>query len=556
MAHVPNAPTPKLPGLGTPLQTRGTIPWNYPVNPFELQRELEQGMEHHRAGRAEQAEKIYRAILAKVPNQPDALNLLGVLAMDAGNHDLAFDLLERAVAARPKDPVILNNYGNALSLVRRFEDAIEHLERALAINPASPDAWLNLGRTLNLAGQGNRALQCFEQLLKIKPDALAGRAGLARALMGLGRTAEAEAAARELIAAAPDAAGGYVSLSNARKFKADDPEIAEVERMIESRGTASRELRGLYFAAAKMCDDVGRYADAFGYYDRANRAATGVYDARLLEQSYADLKQTYTRAFFEERAGQGSASARPVFIVGMPRSGTTLTETIIGAHPGAFPAGELETVKRCERQMADLVPRDEGPQRNARQLSWVGVEVLARRYLEVIDQRARNINAIRVIDKMPHNFQAVGFIALLFPKAHIVHVRRNPMDTCLSIWQQNFNDAHGYGRNLQDLGHHYAHYMKLMEHWREVLPGRMLEIDYEDLVTNQEEASRRLIDHVGLPWDDACLRPQDLERTVLTASVWQVRQPVYKRSAGRWKNYGDLLKPLRDTLASLGCPAD
>jgi tetratricopeptide (TPR) repeat protein len=535
------------------MQARGAGAWTYTVNPFDLQRQLEQGMEHHRAGRFEDAEKIYSAILAKVPGQPDALNLLGVIAMEAGNHDAAFELLGRAVAARPKDPVILNNYGNALSLVRRYEDAIEHLERALAINPAMADSWLNLGRTLNMAGQGERALKCFARLLALKPESLGAKAGRARALMGLGRTAEAEQAARELIAAAPDASGGYVSLSNARKFTNADPEIADVERMIASRSTAAREIRGLCFAAAKMCDDVGRYADAYAFFDRANRAAGGTYDRNHLEQAYADLKRTYTREFFDARKGFGVESERPVFIVGMPRSGTTLTETIIGSHPQAFAAGELETVKRCEREMGALVIKDEGVQANARHLSWVGAEVLAQRYLDVIDQKARSSSAIRVTDKMPHNFQAVGFIALLFPNARIIHVRRNPMDTCLSIWQQNFNDSHSYARSLQDLGHHYAHYLGLMEHWREVLPGRMLEIDYEDLVGNQEEATRRLIDHVGLPWDEACLRPQDLQRTVLTASVWQVRQPVYKKSAGRWRNYGDLLQPLRDTLVGFGC---
>jgi hypothetical protein len=215
-------------------------------------------------------------------------------------------------------------------------------------------------------------------------------------------------------------------------------------------------------------------------------------------------------------------------------------------------AGELETIKRCEREMADLVFRDEGVHKNARQLSWVGAEVLAQRYLDAIDAKARNAGAQRITDKMPHNFQAVGFIALLFPKARIIHTRRSPFDTCLSIWQQNFNDAHTYARNLADLGHHYAHYLHLMQHWREALPGRMLEIDYEELVENQEAVSRKLIDFVGLEWDDACLRPQDVQRTVLTASVWQVRQPVYKRSAGRWKNYEKHLGPLRGALEAAG----
>jgi len=553
MSQPPNTPPQaRLPGLGFPMQRGGAPGWNYPVNPFELQKQLEHGIEHHKAGRGEEAEKVYRAVLAKVPNQPDALNLLGVLAMEAGNHDAAFDFLERAVAGRPKDPAILNNYGNALSLVRRFEDAIQHLECALAIKPDMADAWLNLGRTLNHAGRSERALKCFDRLMKLKPDSQSAKSGISRALLGLGRTAEAEQAARDLVAVAPQSSSGYVNLSNARKFKSDDPEIAHVEDLIASKDTGAKELRGLYFAAAKMCDDVGRYDDAFRYYDAANKMAAGKYDTKAIEQNYADLKKTYTRKFFEERKDCGLDSERPVFIVGMPRSGTTLTETIIGAHPQAYAAGELETVKRCEREMSALVFKDEGPQKNARQLTWVGVEVLAQRYLDAIDTKAKNANAIRITDKMPHNFQAVGFIALMFPKARIIHTRRNPFDTCLSIWQQNFNDSHAYGRHFADLGHHYAHYLDLMEHWRQVLPGRMLEIDYEDLVENQEQVSRNLIDFVGLPWDEACLRPHELQRTVLTASVWQVRQPVYKRSAGRWKNYEQHLGPLRDALKAAG----
>jgi tetratricopeptide (TPR) repeat protein len=547
-----NPQTPRLPGLGQPMQRGGGGNWGYPVNPFDLQKQLEHGIEHHKAGRGEEAEKIYRAVLAKVPNQPDALNLLGVLAMEAGNHEAAFGLLEQAVAARPKDPVVLNNYGNALSLVRRFEEAIGILERALAIKPDMADAWLNLGRTLNQAGQGERALKCFERLQKLRPDGHSAKSGISRALLSLGRPKEAEEVAEALIASSPGTSAGYVNLSNARKFKAGDPIIEKVEQLIASKDTSAKELRGLYFACAKMYDDVGRYDDAFEYYDMANKAAGGKYEAKALEQTYADLRQTYTRKFFQERAGFGLESERPVFIVGMPRSGTTLTETIIGAHPLVHPAGELETVKKCERDMASLVFRDDGVAKNARQLSWVGAEVLAQRYLDAIDVKAKNAAATRVTDKMPHNFQAVGLIALMFPKARIIHTRRNPFDTCLSILQQNFNDAHTYARNLADLGHHYAHYLHLMQHWREVLGDRMLEIDYENLVENQEDVTRRLIGFVGLPWDDACLSPQDVKRTVLTASVWQVRQPVYKRSAGRWKNYEKHLGPLREAMESAG----
>ena len=187
-------------------------------------------------------------------------------------------------------------------------------------------------------------------------------------------------------------------------------------------------------------------------------------------------------------------------------------------------------------------------QKNARALTWVGSEVLANRYLEVIDRKARSDAAIRVTDKMPHNFQAVGFIAMLFPNARIIHSKRNALDTCLSCWMQNFNDSHTYSRNLGDAGHHYRQYLDLMAHWHEVLPGRILDVEYEDLVGEQEGISRKIIDHLGLAWDDACLQFHKLERTVLTASVWQVRQPIYKQSAGRWKNYDAHLGPLRKGL--------
>ncbi|MBI1212787.1 MAG: tetratricopeptide repeat protein [Alphaproteobacteria bacterium] len=548
--QIPKPPQAHLPGLGMPMRPamgKGGA-WNYPVNPFELQKELEFGIEHHKSGRKEEAERVYRSVLQKVPNQPDALNLLGVLAMEADNHEAAFDFLGRAIQARPKDPAILNNYGNALSLVRRYEEASEHLERAVAINPDMADAWLNLGRNLNMSGHPLRAIECFKRLQKLRPDSPSVQSGMVRALMELGRTEAAESAARELIAKHPKSSTGYVNLANTRKFKLEDPEVEAIEALLADSDTAAKEHRGLYFAAAKIYDDTKRFDNAFKYYDTANKLAGGTYDAVALERFYADLKKTYSRKFFEERRNFGVQSERPVFIVGMPRSGTTLLETVIGSHPQAFAAGELETIKRLEREMSTLVFKDEGVGKNARHLTWAGAEVLANRYLDVIDHKARKDAAIRVTDKMPHNFQTVGFIALLFPNARIIHSKRNPMDTCLSCWMQNFNDSHSYSRDLADAGHHYRQYQDLMAHWHEVLPGRILDVEYEDMVGNQEETSRKVIEHIGLPWDDAVLQFHKLDRTVLTASVWQVRQPIYKQSAGRWKNYEAHIGHLRKAL--------
>lgn len=527
------------------MQKGAAAGWNYPVNPFELQKQLEHGIEHHKAGRSEEAERVYRAVLAKVPNQPDALNLLGVLAMEAGNHDAAFDFLERAVMARPKDPAVLNNYGNALSLVRRFEDAITHLERALAIKPDMADAWLNLGRTLNFAGRGERALKCFDHLTKVKPDSHAAKSGISRAYLGLGRTAEAEQAARDLIAAAPQMSSGYVNLSNAHKFTPDEPEIALVEDMIAAKDTNAKELRGLYFAAAKMCDDVGRYDDAFRFYDLANKAAGGKYDGKLLEQSYADLKKTYTRKFFDERKSQGLDSERPVFIVGMPRSGTTLTEQILASHPAIFGAGELQGMPDIARGM-----RPDYPQRIA-QLGREEISALASGYLKSMEALAP-ADALRITDKLPVNFTHLGVIATLFPKARVIHCRRDPLDSGLSCFIELFRLARDFTTDVESIGKYYLQYERLMAHWRKVLPLPLYEQRYEELIADQEAGSRALVAHCDLPWDDACLNYQGADRTVMTPSRWQVRQPIYSSSVGRWRNYERQLEPLRRLLEERG----
>jgi tetratricopeptide (TPR) repeat protein len=523
---------PLLPGLGA--SAKGpSLPGG--ANPFELQSLLENAIAHHKAGRAEAAERGYNDVLQRVPNQPDALNLLAVLAVEAGNHVAAADLFERAVAIRPKDPVILNNAGNALFLTRRYEEAIRNLEQALALNPGFPDAWLNYGRALNAAGKPSDALRAFGQLQRLKPDSLGAMMGIARAHTELGQFDKAEEAARALIAKSPDSSSGYVVLANLRKFKADDPEIAVIEDLLASDRMTPTERRGVNYAAGKMYDDIGRYDDAFAQYDAANSSRGLVYDHAGLVRDYDLAIKTFTPKYFRDRSGWGSPSTRPIFIVGMPRSGTTLVETILGAHSSVYAAGELEGIKLLDRQNGDLVARPSSPYANAPNLTWFGVDVLAQRYLDFIARK--NATAAHVTDKMPHNFQNIGLIATLFPNAKIVHCRRHPLDTLLSVWMQNFNDGHAYSAKLTDGARHYREYQRLMAHWESVLPGRIHTVDYEDVVSDQEAATRALLAFIGLPWEDACLQFHKVERTVLTASTWQVRQPLYSRSKGRWTHY-------------------
>ena len=539
-------PKPILPGLGAPSRPAAGSPFPGGANPFELQGMLESAIAHHKAGRAEAAERGYNDVLQRAPNQPDALNLLAVLAVEAGNHPAAADLFERAVAMRRKDPVILNNFGNALFLTRRYEEALRNLEQALALNPDFADAWLNYGRTLNAAGRPMDALRAFAQLHRLKPDSLGAKTGEARAYTELGQFDKAEAAARALIAQAPESSSGYVALANLRKFKPDDPEVATIEALLQSSNMSPSERRGLSYAAGKMFDDIGRYDDAFAQYDAANSSRGLVYDHAAIVRDYDLAIKTFTPKFFKDRRGWGSPSTRPIFIVGMPRSGTTLVETVLGAHPSVYAAGELEGVKLLDRQNGELVQQDRSPYANAPGLSWFGVDLLARRYLDFIGRK--NSSAAHVTDKMPHNFQNLGLIATMFPNARIVHCRRHTLDTLLSCWMQNFNDGHAYSAKLTDAARHYAEYQRLMAHWQSVLPDRIHTVDYEAMVGDQEATTRGLLEFLGLDWDPACLQFHKVERTVLTASTWQVRQPLYTRSKGRWANYERHLGDVRRIL--------
>jgi tetratricopeptide (TPR) repeat protein len=442
--------------------------------------------------------------------------------------------------------VILNNFGNALFFVRRYEEALRNLEQALALNPDFPDAWLNYGRALNAAGRPQEALAAFAQLERIKPGSASAKMGEARAYTELGQFDNAEAAARALIAQSPESSSGYVTLANLRKFRPDEPEILAVEALLASGKLSPAERRGLNYAAGKMYDDTGRYDEAFAQYDAANSSRGLIYDHAAVVRD-ADLTiKSFTAKFFKDRAGWGAKSTRPVFIVGMPRSGTTLVETILGAHASVFAAGELEAVKMLDRQNGELVAQSRSPIANAPNLSWFGVDLMARRYLEYIGRK--NADAPHVTDKMPHNFQNLGLIATMFPNVRIVHCRRHPLDTLLSCWMQNFNDGHAYSAKLTDAARHYLEYQRLMAHWDGVLPGRIHAVDYEDIVGAQEETTRGLLEFLGLPWDPACLQFHKVDRTVLTASTWQVRQPLYARSKGRWTSYEKHLGPVRDIL--------
>lgn len=520
------------------------------LSPFKLQKMLEDGIAHHKAGRKEEAEQAYRKVLEIAPNQPDALNLLGVLAAEAELFDLAIDLMNRALSIRPKDPFILNNLGFALTKIHHFEDARDPLERAVALNGQFDEAKCNLAEVMRQVGEEDLALRLWREVWNGDDRVFAALVGITGILADKGQFDEAEKTAREVIARLPHRPAGYISLAHVHKFKTDDGTLAEIEGQIVSDEITDTDKVALHYAAGKICDDLQRYEQAFQHFDTANRQSNLHFNPAEVRKERQQMKTVFTKKFFDGRPDWGFASDLPVFIVGMPRSGTTLTEQILAAHSDVFGAGELALFERLSYLSEEISPGHDPFPVSALKLSKFGAELIGRRYIDKL--RTYPDRAVkRITNKMPHNFETLGMIALTLPKAKIIHCRRSPMDTCLSCWTKNFNEAHSYNRSLVDLGHYYRGYYRLMEHWREVLPIEILDIDYEDYIGNFEATVRKILDFVELPWDPKCLEFYKAERAVQTVSNWQVRQPIYKSSVGRWQRYMPHIQPLLEALGPL-----
>jgi tetratricopeptide (TPR) repeat protein len=514
-----------------------------------LQQLLNEGLTHHHTGRLEPARRCYEAALKLAPGQPDALNLLGVIAAQQNRRGDAIDLLTQAAASRQKDPDILNNLGRFLLEDYRFEDAREPLERAVALAPGDVNAKYNLAGVLRQLGEPDRALRLWEEVLKIEPNLRAALVGVLEVLSEQGRFDEAARRAREVAAAHPELSPAYLCLARIQKFDKDDGTLELIEcRITEARSEVDEA--NLRYAAGKICDDLKLYDRAFVHFDLANRKAYGSWDPRTIEAERAAQQTVFTEGFFRERQGWGCDSEVPIFIVGMPRSGTSLVEQILGAHPEAFGVGEITSLERLARASTGLTAGDQPYPLNVASLSGFGAELIGRRYVSALCERAGG-PAKRITDKMPHNFEQLGLIALALPKARIIHCRRNPLDTCVSCWTTAFSGAHAYNRSFEDLARYYRGYQALMAHWRRTLPIEILDVGYEELVAAPEAVARRMVEFVGLNWAPEVLGFHKHARVVRSPSLWQVRQPLYDSAVGRWRNYAAHLEQLKRALGDL-----
>lgn len=540
----------------------------------------------HAQGRLPEAERLYNAVLKASPNHFDTLYRLGLVHLQQGRCDNAIRLIRKALNQRPQSAEAQLNLGNAfravnrleealeryqraleikpdfaeahnnigsiLALRLRFEEAIPHYERAIAVKPGYAEAYNNLGTAYVALGRIEDARARYEKAIAANPAFVDAYGNLANTLKELGRIAEASGILERAIARAPRRTQYYHGLADCRRFGADDPKLVALEALArEASALAVEERVHLHFALGKIYDGLDRKEPSFLQLLEANRLRRGTtaYDEAATLGEIETIKSVFTPDFITARQGGGASSTVPVFILGMPRSGTSLVEQILASHAKVFGAGEPSILQDAVATVAKTSGNASLPRAALSSLDAADFQRLGTAYLDQI--RKLSPEALRIVDKTPENFRFIGLIHLALPKARIIHTQRDPIDTCLSCFSQLFlPGALPFTYDLAELGRYYRAYEGLMAHWRRVLPtGTMLEVQYEAVVADLEGQARRILDFCGLAWDPACLEFYKTERPVRTASAIQVRQPIYSSSIGRWRPYAHHLTPL---FAALG----
>lgn len=401
------------------------------------------------------------------------------------------------------------------------------------------------------AGQVELAEQAYRRIVERAPHHAQSLHNLGSILKRQGHMDEAQALFRRALTLRPDSCITVYQLTGTQRYEnSSHKDARRIRKLLKARRVKDRDAVFLHFSLGKIHNDCGEFDRAFNSYRRGNALMHkgSRFDARLFEGYVNLVIDTFSPALIERLRPFASPSELPVYVIGMPRSGTTLVEQILSAHPLVHGAGELTLVDQAIQNLRKRGNLEEDYPVLARHLSGETLAAEAKDY-ETFIRSLIDGNAVRFIDKMPYNFKCVGLIMLLFGQARVVHVRRDPRDVCLSNYFQLYVGKHEHVYSLSDLGRYYRQYERLMDHWRSLLdPSRLFEVSYEELVTDTATWAPRLIDFLGLEWDERCLEPHRSERVVHTASTWQVRQPIYTRSIGRWKNYRQYLEPLDRAL--------
>jgi tetratricopeptide (TPR) repeat protein len=505
---------------------------------------------HFSDGNLDQAETIVRAFLIRHGNHPDAMRLLARIGMARDVLDDAETLLEAVLALAPDFLAARFNYAQVLTKRQKYGAARAQIERLLKHDPANAENRA-LAATIAVGlGEQEKAIALYEGILAESPDAPDPHLWMGHALKTVGRLPEAVEAYRNAVSLRPDFGDAYWSLANLKTYRFTDAEIASMTAAEQSTGTMDVDRAHLCFALGKAFEDREEFACSWDFYERGNalKRRESRYQPELMESNTQRQIETCGRAFFTSRTAWGSPRPDPIFIVGLPRSGSTLLEQILASHSkveATFELSDMQSIVSDLQGRGDDLDRPRYPAILA-ELTGDDCLRLGEKYLN--DTQIYRSGRPFFIDKMPNNFRHIGLIHLILPNAKIIDARREPLACCFGNVKQLFAQGQEFTYSVEDIARYYRTYLDLMRHWDEVLPGRVLRVHHEDVVADLEGSVRRLLDYCGLPFEPACIAFHNTKRSVRTASSEQVRQPIFRDGLDQWRKFEPWLGPLKTAL--------
>jgi len=522
-----------------------------PTRQMAFLNEIRDAEQSSKDGDVRRAEEIYRSILKRDPNHVEAARLLAKIAVDNQRFSDADVYLRHATSISPDYARLWVDLANVLRELHKPLDALECAEKVLELAPNTAESYMLHASVVGLGSRHEDAIKSYRKVLEISPNRPGALCSMAHHLKTIGQQDEAIAAYRKCIQFKPNHAEAYWSLANLKTFQFNEAEIVAMKALLDDEALKDESRVQIHNALGLDSESRRNYDEAFSHYQQCNslRRKTETYDPVETETRYDRIVEVFDEKFIEERSGFGDPGDAPIFIVGLPRSGSTLIEQILASHSMVDGTHELTELPNAVRELRRSPKRkssfpDTLPGLSAEEWLSLGSD-----FIESTRQYRKG--AAFFIDKNPNNFTYVGLLRLALPNAKIINAKRHPLDSCFGAYKQLFASGQQFSYDFTDLGEYYLQYARLMEHWRELLSGFVLDVQYEQVVADLENEVRRILEFCGLPFEESCLRFHETERAVRTASSEQVRKPIYSSSVDLWRNYEGNIGELIDVLEPL-----
>ena len=492
------------------------------------------------------ADEICRQLLQLVPNEVRTCRLLAKIARQFNHYEFSTSTLARYIATRPGDVALGLEYAYSLLGTRMYPEALVQCQRLIDVAPENIDIYDIKAEVLYNLGQYEEAIAIYRELSDVPEKAALSFLHLGKVLKTVGKAAEATVYYQQAIAVDPSSGQAYWEMADLKTYRFSDDEVASMRTLLDASDVSALDKVMVGFALGKALEDAQQFEESFEHYQTANSSYSHIRPSKFSSQN-ALFKSTFTAEYFSDRTESGNNSDAAIFVVGLPRSGTTLLEQILSSHSLIDGTQELDEITSIARAAGNRYESEqEQYPRSMDKLSAKQIQDFAQRYLDYAQPYRQS--APYFVDKAPHNFHHIGLIKTLFPNARIIDIRRNPMASGWSLYRQFFSDSFLFSYDLKAIGKYYNDYVELMDHWHAVLPKQILTLSYEDLVKDLPATVDSLLQYCGLAYEDACLSFHMNDRPVATPSAEQVRQPLYTDALEHWKNYDAFLSPLKQVL--------